>query len=472
MKTTLYALAFVFGLGGALQAQNYGADSARCRENLYIYYELAKKKQYIEAYESWQVVYEICPASSKNNFIYGPYIVSAKIKEAKAANDAAAGLKFKNLLMDVYDGRNTHYPGKEGYVASRKALDMLKYFPDSIKGSHDLFKLAIDLDGPEQSAAFYNYYFVTAAKLFNKKTFTVEDVFQAYNVVMEGIEVNTNGLNLSIAELVMKRDTNGIALEAKETALLEKAERELGRYTKVESNIEKILGPIATCEKLNLIYNDETFAANKADTVWLKRAAKMLQKERKNKEGDYEDCTENAIFFSISEELYKLQPSAPSARGMFVMAYKGGDLTKATAYIKEAIDYEIDPLRRSNDYYKLAQVYIKRGNLPAAKSAVMQATNSNRSNGDAYVLWGQIYASADGKCGNDVFEKKAVYWAAIDKLNYAKSIDASVTNKANRYIKAYKEQLPSKTILFQLGKVEGEQYTIGCWINETITIAY
>lgn len=472
MKTTLYALALFIGLGGVLKAQDYGEDSVKCRENLYIYYELAKKKQWLEAYDGWRFVYDNCPASSKNNFIYGPYIVNAKIKEAKEAKNEASELEFKNLLMEVYDKRNEFYPGKEGYVAARKGLDMLRQFPDSTKATYDLFKKALELDGPKQSAAFYNYYFVTAARLFNDKVFTVEDVFTSYNVVMEGIEVNNNGLNLTIADLIEKRDSNGVALEAKEERELAKAERELGRYTKVESNIEKILGPIATCEKLNLIYNEETFAANSSDTVWLRRAAKMLQKERRNEEGEFEDCTDNPIFFQISDALYKLQPSAPSARGMFVMAYRNGDYSVATDYIKEAIEFEIDPLKRSNDLLKLGTVYLKRGMLPQAKSAAVKAANANKSSGDAYVLWATVYAAADGKCGNNVFEKKAVYWAAIDKLNYAKSIDSGVSSKANRLINVYKQQLPDKGVSFQLGHTSGEKYTIGCWINETVTASF
>lgn len=472
MKTTLYALAFFFGLGGLLQAQDYGEDSATCRENLYIYYELARKKQWLEAYDSWKYVYENCPASSKNNFIYGPYIVDAKIDEAEKAKDEASALKFKKMLMDVYDGRNQYFPGKEGYVAARKGLDMLKHFPDSNQAAYDLFNTALELDGPEQSAAFYNYFFVTAARLFNEKAFEVGDVFTAYNKVMEGIEVNNNALNTTIAELTYKVDSQGVTLDPKEERELKKAERELDRYTKVESNIEKILGPIATCDKLNLIYNEETFAANQTDTLWLKRATKMLQKERKNEEGEYEDCTDNPIFFKISDALYKLQPSAPSARAMFLMAYRDNNYSGAAQYIKEAIEFEIDPLKRAKDYNKLASVYLKMGSLAAAKSAALRSAGLDRSSGDAYVILATVYAAADGTCGNNVFEKKAVYWAAIDKLEYAKSIDSSVSSKANRLINIYRQQLPDKGVSFQLGHTNGEKYTIGCFINETITVAF
>lgn len=65
-----------------------------------------------------------------------------------------------------------------------------------------------------------------------------------------------------------------------------------------------------------------------------------------------------------------------------------------------------------------------------------------------------------------------MYWAAIDKLKYAKSIDPSVASKANRLISAYKGQLPDKTIIFQLGVKEGDKHSIGCFVGETITVDY
>lgn len=472
MKKTVYTLLIAILGSVAVKAQDYGQDSVKCRENLYIYYELAKKKQWLEAWEGWKYVFENCPASSKNNVIYGPYIVEAKIKEAEKAKNDTVAQKYKLLLMDVYDARNKYYPGQEGYVYQRKALDMVQHFPDSSMAAYKLFKQALELDGPEQSAAFYNYYFVTAARLFNDDAFTVEDVFTSYNVVMEGIEVNNNALNTTITEIITDRDSNNVTLDAKRQAELDKAERELDRYTTVESNIEKILAPIATCSKLGLIYNEESFAENSTDTLWLKRAVKMLQKEREDKDGEMEDCTDNPIYFKISDALYKLEPSAPSARAMYIMAVKDKNYSKAAGYIKEAIDFEIDPLKKATDYLKLSKVYLGTGSYSAAKSAALRAASYRKGWGEPYIVIAQAYAAADGTCGSNIFEKKAVYWAAVDKLQYAQSIDASVANKANRLIAAYKKQYPEKSVIFQLNHVEGEKYTIGCWINETITVKY
>ncbi|MEQ9262051.1 MAG: hypothetical protein RLP14_02710 [Owenweeksia sp.] len=464
MKKLVWILIAVIGVSATTQAQSkWGEDSIKCRENLYIYYELAKGKNYVDAYDGWKYVFDNCPSSSKNNVIFGPYIVEAKIK---ATADEAQKAQFKQMLMDVYDKRVELYPDDEAYVLERKGLDMLQHYPDSTLKTYKIFKRALDLSN-EHSAAFYNAYFIAAARLFNDKVFEIKDVFQAYNVVQEGLEYNNNVLNREIKELKDKQEAGTIT--DKEIKQLEKAERELERFDDVASNNEKVLGPIATCEKLELIYNEETFQANMTDAVWLRRASKMLSKERQNDEGESVDCTDNPIFFKVAEALYKLEPSVSAARSMGIMAYKNNEFSKSANYFKEAAEKEVDPKKSASDYLKLAASYQKVGRLSDSKNAALKAASMRKGWGDPYILLATIYAQADGTCGANVFEKKAVYWAAIDKLEYARSIDASVNNKANRLIAIYKKQIPDKSISFQLQHEQGEKFTIGCWIGETIT---
>lgn len=464
MKRLFWILAVNIVTVGLGYAQpKWGEDSTKCHENLYIYYELTKSKSYDQAWDSWSYVFENCPGASKNTFIKGPSIVKAKIK---GTADVAEKAKYKAMLMDVYDMRLKYFPGKEGYVKERKALDMAKQYPDSSEAAFKIFKEALEID-QKHSAAFYNSYFIVAARLFNKKIFTIEDVFQSYNVVAEGIEFNNNNLNRKIKTLKDKQEAS--ELSQKEEKALAKAERELARYEDVETNVEKVLGPISTCDKLQALYNDETFEANKTDATWLRRAVKMLSKERKNEEGELEDCTDDPIFFKIAEAVYQLEPSAPAARAMGKLAWKNNDYNKALSFFKEAADQEVDPKKQANDYYKLAISNQKLGRLAVAKSNLLKAASLKKGWGDPYVVLATLYAQADGTCGSNVFEKKAVYWAAIDKLKYAKSIDGSASNKANRLINIYKKQLPDKSVVFQLNKKQGDKYTIGCWINETVT---
>jgi hypothetical protein len=469
MRKLLWIIIAGIGLSNFANAQSkYGQDSAKCRDNLYIYYELAKAKNYDEAYSSWKIVYDICPASSKNNFIYGPRIVKAQIK---AAADEATKQEFIKLLMEVYDNRLVHFPGKEDYVKGAKALDMIKYKYGESKEAYDLFISALEVGDQEQSAAFFNGLFVVSARLFNEKVFTSEDVFNAYNIVIEGIEVNNNRLNRSITTLSQKEEDGSITNKEKKN--LAKAQRELARYDDVETNAEKIIGKIATCDRLTTIYNDETFEANKTDKVWLKRASKMLLKERRNPEtGEQDDCSDNPVFFKIAEALYQLEPSISAARAMGRLAYKNKDFSKSADYFNEAATQEVDPKKSSKDYLTIAVINQKLGKLASAKTAALKAASLRKNWGDPYIVLATVYAAADGKCGANVFEKKAVYWAAIDKLNYAKSIDRNAAPKANKLIAAYKKSVPDKGIAFQLGHEANEKYTIGCWINETVTVTF
>ncbi|AEV31104.1 hypothetical protein Oweho_0082 [Owenweeksia hongkongensis DSM 17368] len=467
MKKLLWVVIALVGVNNVASAQSkWGEDSVKCRENLYIYYELAKSKNYDEAYEPWTYVFENCPASSKNNVIFGPRIVEAKLKAATTPEEKA---KLTAMLYDVYDTRIELYPDDEAYALERKGLDMVQHSPDSLEKTYDIFKRALELSN-EHSAAFYNAYFITAARLFNADIFEIKDVFFAYSVVQEGLEYNTDVLNREITSLQAKVEDSTIT--DKETKELEKAERELGRFDDVVSNNEKVLGPIATCEKLTLIYNEESFAANKTDATWLRRAAKMLSRERENDEGETVDCTDDPIFFKIAEALYKLEPSPTSARAVGTIALKNKDYSKGIEYLKEAANGEADPRKQSSDYLRIATTYQKMGSLANAKAAALKAASYNKKSGTPYIILATIYAQADGQCGSNVFEKKAVYWAAIDKLKYAKSIDPSMANKANKLIAAYKGQLPDKSIIFQLGKKEGDKYSIGCFIGETITVDY
>ena len=470
MKKVILLLVAVFGSFSIVQAQKiekkWGEDSVKCAENLYIYYELARGKNYADAYESWLHVYNNCPKSSKNNFIFGPPIVETQIKKADTEERKN---ELTKLLMEVYDNRLVYFPQKEAYVYERKALDMQQHWPDSVQKYYEVFEQALSL-GKVHSAAFYNGYFITVAKLFNKDVFEIGEVFEAYNVVIEGIEVNTDELNRTIRKYQEEEEAGTI--DDKGKSKLARAERELGRYDDVSSNINKILGPIATCDKLELIYNEETFEANKNDPTWLRRAANMLRKPRVNDEGEEVDCTDNPIFFKVAEALYELEPSVPAAKAMFILASRNKDYNKALTYIKEAAEGEVDIKKQAKDYLYMARTLLVLNRLSEAKSMALKAARLRKGWGDPYIDLAKIYAAGDGICGENVFEKKAVYWAAIDKLNYAKSIDPSISAKANKWIGIYKQQLPEKTVIFTLGVTEGDKHTIGCYINETITVDY
>lgn len=81
----------------------------------------------------------------------------------------------------------------------------------------------------------------------------------------------------------------------------------------------------------------------------------------------------------------------------------------------------------------------------------------------------QLYAASPNWSDEGALNK-CTYFAAIDKLQRAKSVDPSVAEKANELIRTYSAYVPKDEDLFFLGLKKGNSVTIGGWIGETTTI--
>ena len=273
-------------------------------------------------------------------------------------------------------------------------------------------------------------------------------------------------------ELKTKYELDEQGLTSVDKRKMSNNEIRLRNITKVQRNIEKILSPLLTCNKLTLIYNEEAFEQNKDNVEWLKRAGNLLQKERMGDDGELTSCTDNPVFISIAETLYEIEPSAQAALNMAKLGVNKSDWAMAKKYYTEAIEQEEDLRRKANTYMGLAYVNQKMGALSSAKSNCLKAGQLRKNWGNPYLYLATIYADAAGSCGSNAVEKNAVYWAAINKLSYARSIDPSIADKAAKLISAYSQQIPDKGISFQLGYKEGDKINIGCWINEAVSVKF
>ena len=94
------------------------------------------------------------------------------------------------------------------------------------------------------------------------------------------------------------------------------------------------------------------------------------------------------------------------------------------------------------------------------KSNCLKAGQFRKDWGNPYLYLATLYADAAGDCGANAVEKNAVYWAAINKLNYARSLDSSISDKASKLISIYKGAVTDKGVAFQLGFKEGDSISM------------
>lgn len=443
-------------------AQETASTEVDCKENqeikekLSIYYEYYKSKNYKDSYSAWEYVYENCPSAHKNIFIHGPNLLKYKYKKATTEADKKM---YLDKMMKVYDDRLVYFPGKKGYVLGKKGSDMVKYKIGTSQEQYNVLKEAYELDSVKLSGSTLFAYFTSSTRLFNEKIFSDEEVFEVYDQVIEAIDFNKEEEEEIIAEFEQRQE-DGETLNRKELKILKRTKKSYGAFETVESNVEKVIGKIATCDRLDVLYGSK-FEEKKDDLNWVNGGVKMMTRKK---------CFDSKVFFNLIESKSKLAPGASSYRVAGLLSLSNKKYDKALEYYKKAIEVGSDANKKGEDCYKAAQALFKLGRMAEARNYAYKAISNKKKWGEPYILIGDLYASSANVCGDNVFEKKAVYWAAIDKYTKAKRVDPKVSKSANKKIKSWGSQVPDKTMIFQFGYIGKPKYEVGGWIKESVNV--
>ncbi len=425
-------------LYGTSYAQNgkYGAtpeDSILCIQNLSLYIEFYKQKNYADAMMGWRWVFNNCPKSSLKMYASGAKMYKLLIRKEKDADKKTA---LVDTLFMVYDQRIVNYK-QEGFVLGLKGVDMLQYRKDNLEESYNILAKSVALEAKKSKAGAVTGYFQSSIKMLEAEKIEKEKVIEIYDVVITIIEYQIGKLQGD--KYAKKREFYEIARD----------------------NVNILFEPVANCDDLKKIYTAQ-FESKKEDAEWLKRAAWLMNKK---------ECTDDPLFAKIAETLHNLEPSAVSAYNMGKMMIDKKQFSKATTFLKQAIELQEDPLKKADYYFMLAKHYFRNlKQFAAARGFAQKAASLHSGWGKPYLLIGDLYAASSKDCGTEDFEKSAVYWVAVDKYIRAKSIDGSISEEANKKIATWSKYFPTKKDAFFYNYTEGKSYSVACWINETTTV--
>ena len=191
-----------------LKAQN----SEDCLQNLSIFAEYAKVKNYNEAYEPWMQVRAKCPKLNVAIYSYGERILKERIKNL-SPQEADAD---KVDLMKLYDEWILNFPTKRnvnvvGDILSSKAQSMLDY---KIANKEEIYKI-FDEAYRRDAASFTNpkelyNYFKTYYEFYKDGVdgVTMEKLFTKYEEVSEKFEVESTNLSKKL-DLILKKQESG-----------------------------------------------------------------------------------------------------------------------------------------------------------------------------------------------------------------------------------------------------------------------
>ncbi len=443
---------------GAVKSQN----GEECLQNLSIFAEYAKVKNYTEAYEPWNKVRQECPTLNVAIYSYGERILKDRIQNASPDQVEAV----KADLIKLFDEWLLNFPTKRnvkvvGDILSSKAQAMLDYKIANKMEAYKTFDQAFTSDAASftNPKELYNY-FKTFYDLYRAgdQGVTMEQLFTKYEEVSEKFEVEATNLAKKL-DLIIKKQEAGEPLNSREVRskrIYGINSNAIGTFLR---NLDAIISKEATCVNLVPLYQ-RTFEENKTDPVWLKRAASRM---------DSKECSDDPFFVTLVESLHNLDPSADSAYYLGLLKDKSGDSDAALNYYEESIALETDPYRKAKILYKIAIKFKNAGRKSSARAYAQKALKFQPSMGRAYLMISNLYASSANSCGETQFNKRAVYWLAAQMAKKAGEVDASIKKLALKTANSYVGRAPSKTDIFTEGN-QGATIKFDCWMNTSVKV--
>ncbi|MDR0572922.1 MAG: tetratricopeptide repeat protein [Tannerella sp.] len=453
MKSKIFLLAAVFLITAGVNAQKgvdsgtpYGSgeDSIRCLTNISLFIPYAKSNNFKDAYPFWKIVYDECPASTKNIYVYGVNIISWQISQE---TDATRKDALINDLMKLYDDRIKYFGDDKQYgkdwIVSRKAQTY-----NQLKGDNTdpgvIYKWTGDVldefkDKTEPLAI--SLYMFASFKLMQNDT----DKYKSQYV----------------NDFLKCSDILDAQYAAAEAANNEKdAENILTRKTEIEQNFAA--SSVADCETLQSIYASK-IEENKDNLDFLKETMTLLRRV---------GCKESDAYIAAAEYSYQMEPTAESAMGLGTKAFKDKDYATAEKYYNEAISMSDNSDIKADLYYALGAMASQQGQHVKSKQYSQKCLAEKPGYGRAYILIAQAYAAGGkGVFPDDPVLMKCVYYAVVDKLERARHVDSSVADEAARLIATYSKYFPTKEEVFMHPSLNaGENFAIGSWIGETVRI--
>lgn len=449
---------FVFTLLGVFFAFNM-ASAQDCNVTLSLFNESAKVNNFSDAYPKYKQLLENC--SDSNILIYqrGEKMLGGMIDEEENVE------RKQELVQEYIDNqmmRLEKFPNetKEGDMLSDVAMIKYKYEVGTLEERLEAFEKVVDADKENFSSPVAIYaYFRTANDLNDTGERDIQFLFSKYDEVIELIETQENDKAAEAKPLIEKQQAQE-QLTSRESRILKNSEIYLRNYTKIKGSVNSLLGSKADCDNLIPLYNKD-FDEKKSDVEWLRNANQRLSAK---------DCTEDPLFFKVSEALHQKEPSANSAYSLGQLAEAEGDRQKALKYLNEAAELATDKSRKARIYYRIANNYKAQGSYSQARSYYRRAVDNKPSLGIAYLKIAEMYAKSANDCGDSVFEKRAVYWLAADYATRAARVDPSISSNANATADSYKGRAPQKSDIFQEDAAGKKISFSGCWIGESVVV--
>lgn len=413
-----------------------------------IYKGFLKEDKWAEAFPYWEKVYHAAPmADGKRNdhFYDGQQFY---LKKFEGTTNVAERAEYLNKAMLLFD-QEAACTGKSGSAMARKGYYQFYHFNVPYTETFQSLKTAIDADGMNtEYIALVPMAYVLADHFKNKRV-SIEEARKIYSTLYAIADHQIAAKGTYADYYQQSKDAMMPTLESIEGDLFDctwfknKLEPE---YRADPNNGEKIKEIFQTLTRQGCLETDPLVAELKAK--WEVYAAEVNAK--------------------LLAEFHAKNPFAHAK----ALATEG-KYNEAINKFNDALNAETDPVKKAEIYYEMAGVEFRQmERYTSARDHARKAFKLRPDWGLPLLLIGDMYARSYRSCGNSDFEQRCVILAAIEKYQEAKAIDPSIASQANERIARYNASKPLYEDAHMLGKKEGDSYTVGCWIGETVALRF
>jgi len=424
-------------------------NSSDLEDKYVIYRDFLKVNQYDESFEMWKDVYMNAPAADgqrwtvfTDGIAYYDYFLTKETNEAKRS-------EYIDNILRLYEEMGECYPKQKGYANALLAFDLYYKYPDKETDDrkYELFKEVIDERGMD------SYVFV-----LNPFTKLMADRF------LEG-KIDTVEAQ-KYAKLIPEIVDNGI---------------QKGKDLKSWATVRDYSVPYI--ERLEAIkgffdctyYKDKYYAAFNTEDKTCESVTEYYSKLR------FGGCAKTdaelvEIFNWLNNNDCIAAPAASDpCSGVVSRAYdalRNGQYQEAVTLFEESIECSSSEKNKGTYNLLISKIYYAHlKSYSKSRQYAREASKFRPDWGDPYILIGKLYASSGPLCGpGRGFDSQVVTWPAIDKWNYAKSIDPSVAAEANKLIVRYRQYMPTREDIFLRQIEEGSTFKVPCWIQENTKV--
>lgn len=421
----------------------HGNDSIDCRRNISYYKAHHQGHNYKDAYDFWTKVYDNCPGASKDTYIIGAELLNWKIEQAQTPEEKK---EWVGKLMEMYDTRIKYFGDDPengiDYVLGNKVSDYMRYMGND--SDYDMLyewlaPVVKEKGKDTDPLALSQFDYASMARMFHHPE--LKEQYVNEHMMVDGY------YDQKIAEYTANGDTEMV--EAYQ------GYKENGQSMFAQSGA-------ASCEIMEQVYGPQV-EAKKTDKEFLSKTIALLRSV---------GCTESNVYFTMSEHLFNLEPSAEAAIGIANKAFKDNNYSRARDYYEKALDLSTDSNDKAEIYYLLAVMSYKQNSFSSARSYANQAIANKSNFGAPLLLIANMYAAtAKNIYPDDPVKQRIVYCLVVEKAQRAKSVDPSVASEANTLIASFSQHFPTKEDVFMHPDLSlGGSFTVGGWIGETTTI--